>query len=188
MAAVYCICPICGEKFDRNKIQAVRYGARRYAHATCDPDNTDFVPMEEKKVKATKAEKKDAGGGDPDLASLKDYISTLFDYVNWPLVTKQIKNYHDKEGYSYSGIEKSLRYFYDIKHGSKDKANGGIGIVPYTYQEAYNYYLAIFMAQQGNNDKMLVTEVQEYVIAPPKKKGNRSKLLEWEFDYNGEEE
>ena len=36
--AKYCICKVCGVKFDREKIQAVVAGARRYAHQTCMPN------------------------------------------------------------------------------------------------------------------------------------------------------
>ena len=36
------ICPKCGIKFDRDKIQAVKISARRYGHATCYPDNKNF--------------------------------------------------------------------------------------------------------------------------------------------------
>ena len=36
--AKYCICKVCGVKFDREKIQAVFAGARRYAHQTCMPN------------------------------------------------------------------------------------------------------------------------------------------------------
>ena len=39
-------CPKCGAIFNTNKIQAVRYGMRRYAHAACYPENTNFVEME----------------------------------------------------------------------------------------------------------------------------------------------
>jgi len=29
------ICPICGKRFDRDKISFVQVGSRRYAHADC---------------------------------------------------------------------------------------------------------------------------------------------------------
>ena len=28
-------CAVCGNKFDRDKVQAVKVGARRYAHYSC---------------------------------------------------------------------------------------------------------------------------------------------------------
>ena len=63
--AHYVICSICGEKFNRDVIQAVRTSARRYAHATCDKNNTNFVPLAENKE-------------DPELIKLKNFIQQLY--------------------------------------------------------------------------------------------------------------
>ena len=157
MAKKMCKCAICGIEFDRNAIQAVRHGARRYSHQTCEPNNTDLVPME-------------GGANDPELKKLKDYISTLFgENANWAIINRQIKKYKEENGYSYSGILKSLVYFYDVKHNSKEKANNSIGIVPFVYKDAYNYYYDLFMAQQRNeNKKLFIERVREIIIKPPK--------------------
>ena len=152
-------CSICGEMFDRGSIQAVRTSARRYAHATCDPDNKDFVPLEVKTE-------------DPDLTKLKEFINELYGKeANWALINKQIKTYTVENNYSYSGILKSLVYFYKIKGNSVDKSNGGIGIVPYTYQAAYNYYYNLFLAQNQNEKKdvkAIINKVKEITIPLPK--------------------
>ena len=162
------ICSICGQKFDRDKIQAVKHGARRYSHATCEPDNTDFVPLVQKPEE------------DSDLKKLKDYITKIYgNKANWPLITKQIKNYTKDKKYSLSGILKSLVWFYDVKHNSVDGSNGGIGIVEYCYQDAYNYYLALFIAQQANANKVLDNEIKEVTIAPPEMRGTKQKLIDF---------
>ena len=84
MAKKMCKCAICGIEFDRNAIQAVRHGARRYSHQTCEPNNTDLVPME-------------GGANDPELKKLKDYIGTLFgENANWAMINKQIKKYKEE--------------------------------------------------------------------------------------------
>ena len=161
-------CPKCGLEFDTNSIQAVRVGARRYGHASCYPDSTDFVPL------AKKPEE------DEDLKKLKDYITKIYgDKANWPLITKQIKNYTKDKKYSLSGILKSLVWFYDVKHNSVDGSNGGIGIVDYCYQDAYNYYLALFIAQQANENKTLSNEIKEITIAPPEMRGTKQKLIDF---------
>ena len=171
MAKKMCKCAICGIEFDRNAIQAVRHSARRYSHQTCEPNNTDLVPME-------------GGANDPELKKLKDYISTLFgENANWAMINKQIKKYKEENGYSYSGILKSLVYFYDVKHNSKEKANNAIGIVPFCYQDAYNYYYSLFLAQQATQDKTLITKVKEIIIKPPKMRGTKQQFFdlgEWE--------
>ena len=159
---------VCGIEFDRNAIQAVRHGARRYSHQTCEPDG-ELVPME-------------SGANDPELQKLKDYIGTLFgENANWAMINKQIKKYKEENGYSYSGILKSLVYFYDVKHNSKEKANNAIGIVPFCYQDAYNYYYSLFLAQQATQDKTLITK--EIIIKPPKMRGTKQQFFdlgEWE--------
>lgn len=175
MAKKMCKCAICGIQFDRNAIQAVRHGARRYAHRDCFPEG-ELVPMEKSTTE------------DPDLITLKNYIERIYGTkANWALINKQIKKFHLENKYSYSGILKSLIYFYEVKHNSVDGSNGGIGIVEYTYDQAYQYYLAIFMAQQNNEDKTLVTKVKEFIIKPPHQRGTKNSLLDWAEDEDGKE-
>lgn len=151
-------CPMCGIQFDTNQTQAVRVGARRYGHAECYPDNTDFVPMEVKEE-------------DKDLIALKDYINKLYGTsANWVLINKQLKDYQKDYKYSLSGILKSLIWFYEVKGNSPDKSKGGIGIVPFCYKDAYNYYYSLFVAQSQNENKDIVeltNRVKEVVIPPP---------------------
>ena len=154
------ICAICGKKFDRDKIQAVKHSARRYSHAVCEPDNENFVPLAENQE-------------DPDLTKLKDYINKLFGKsANWAQINRQLKIYTTENGYSYSGILKSLVYFYDVKANSVDKSNGALGIVPYIYQDAYNYYYDLFLAQSRNETKDfsgLFNKTKEITIKPPER-------------------
>ena len=149
-------CSVCGKQFDRDKIQAVKSGARRYAHYSCKPDG----------------EKVDLPQVDEDLLKLTNYAEQLLgkDY-NAARVKKQIKDFKEEYNYSYSGMLKSLVYFYEIKGNSKEKANGGIGIVPFIYNDAYNYYLALFNANQANQNIDVVqytSKVKEITIKPPK--------------------
>ena len=149
-------CSICGVQFDRDKIQAVRTGARRYAHYDCKPDG-ELVPLEIKKEE------------DKDLKALKDYITKLYgDKANWHLIMKQIKDFQTQFNYSLSGMLKSLIWFYEIKGNSPEKSNGGIGIIPYAYQDAFNYYYSLFVAQSKNEKiQELTNKVKEVVIPPP---------------------
>jgi len=154
------ICSICGKRFDRDLIQAVHTGARRYAHAKCDPNNKDFVPLVEKPEQ------------DPDMAQLKDYITNKYgDKARWPLINKQIRDFV-KKGYTISGIFKSLVWFYDVKGNKIEGSNGGIGIVDYCYQDAYNYYYNLFVIQSRNQNKdipTIVSKEREIIIKPPKR-------------------
>lgn len=150
-------CTVCGESFDRDKIQAVKSGARRYAHYTCLPEG-ELVPLPNAVV-------------DQDLVDLENYIKNLLgDDYNPARVKKQIKDYKNEYNYSYSGMLKALIWFYEVKGNSIEKANGGIGILPFVYQDAYNYYYSLYLAQLVNEEKdvnQYKTKVREIVIKSP---------------------
>ena len=88
-------------------------------------------------------------------------------------VKAQIKKFVEDYNYTYSGIMKALQYHYEIKGGDKSKANGGIGIVPYVYQQAYEYHYKLWLAQQKNKDvevSQYTPKVVEIVISRPQRK------------------
>ena len=159
-------CFYCGRTFDRDKepFSAVPNTNKRYAHQAC------FERMEA-------AQKED----DENKAKLEEYIKQLFGYTALPeTVKKQIRQYISEYQYSYGGILRALTYHYEIRHGSKEKAYGRIGIVPYTYEEARNYYLALWQAKQKN--EVIATKKEEYIlptvevhITPPERKPMKNK-------------
>ena len=157
-------CVYCKKKSDRDKIPTVQISERRYAHKTCsDQALAEAKANEEARL------------------SLEKYIIKLLklDYLE-PRIQKQINTYINNNHYTYSGIEKSLRYFYEVKGNSIEKANGGIGIVPYVYKDAYNYYYAQWEAQQKNKDKRMedyLPKDEIIVIKPPERKIKKRKLF-----------
>jgi hypothetical protein len=158
-------------QFDTNLIQAVKHGARRYAHYTCFPQG-ELVPL--------------GPEADPDMIKLKEYINNKFGkQANYALINKQIKQFQSK-GYTLSGILKSLVYFYDVKHNTIEKSNGGIGIVDFIYNDARQYYYNLFMAQQANKDKIFSKEEKEVIIKPPKMRGTKQQFFEIK-DWDNEE-
>ena len=154
----YCICPKCNQRFDRDKIQAVQVSSRRYGHATCYPENKNFIPL------VISIEDNE------NYKNIMSFIKDTFkETANYPLIKKQIKNFVDK-GYSLSGIYKSLIYFFKIKNNSIEKTNGGIGIVEYCYNDAFNYYYDLFVAKSQNenvNIEEYTTKVREITIPLP---------------------
>ena len=64
---------------------------------------------------------------------------------------------------------RSLTWFYEVKQNSIDKANGGIGIIPFIYNDAYKYYYNIYLAQQKNKDiENYKVAVKEVTIQSPR--------------------
>lgn len=164
-------CVYCKKKFDRDKIPFVQISQRRYAHKECSEQENQRLFKEE-----------------ADKIALENYIIQLLklEYIT-PRIRKQLNTYQEQYGYTYSGMHKALIYFYEIKGNSVEKANGGIGIIPYVYQDAYNYYYALWEAQQANKDKNIETyiPVEEVVRIPvPQRKLKKRKL----FTFLDEEE
>lgn len=165
-------CVYCQETINRHDEDCAMVSEGKYAHKKC-------AEIETHREKT-------------DLELLEDYIKKLFkcDYVS-PRIKKQINDYVDKYNYSYSGMRKALQYFYEVKGNSIEKANGSIGIVPYIYQDAYNYHLAIWQAHQKTEHieiEQYVPKVKEIVIPRPKpkiKKRNLFSFLDEEVN-NGE--
>lgn len=114
------------------------------------------------------------------------------DYV-YAKIKKQIKDYVTNYGYTYSGIQKALIYYYEVKGNKFDegKAQGGIGIVPYVYQSAFNYYYSIWEAQQKQEHIVDAESLAEYIprvvevkIPVPKRQEKKRNL----FSFLDEEE
>jgi len=166
-------CYYCQQIFDRDKEPFVQVNGRRYAHKLC----------------AEKAETHVEEVLD-DKGKLEQYIMHLFGdtYVS-PRIRKQINDYVNTYNFTYSGILKALTYFYEIKDGDKDKANNGIGIVPYVYKDAFNYYYNLWLAQQKNKDfKYEEYHPEEVVIKIPRPQRSIKKRQLFTFLDEGENE
>lgn len=156
-------CPFCGQSFDANNEEFVKIG-RRYAHASCYKQAEENKSQEEK-----------------DKEQLEQYILHLFNETKINAkIRKQIKQYREEENYTYTGMYKALVYFYEVKKNPIDKANGGIGIIPYIYDIAYQYYYSIWLANQKNEHKLVeqyVPQIEEVKIPIPKRKERKRKLF-----------
>ena len=159
-----CKCIICGEQFDIDKEQAVCKSNKRYAHQACYPEG-ELVPMDKHERQEWRNKKKQVERSENlmltqedklrnDKQDLMDYIGDLYgSAANYQKISKQLKNYIDKDGYTYSGIAKCLHYFYEIQHHSIEDSNGGIGIVGFIYSDVKKYYYQLYQVQAKNAGK-----------------------------------
>lgn len=157
-------CKYCGVVFDRDKVPFKQISERRYAHLTC------ALAAENEKSQAEK-----------DKEDLEKYIMELLEeeYIS-PRVRKQMNSYVDEYNFTYSGMKKALVYFYEVKGNDKSKAKGGIGIIPYVYRDAYNYYYSLWLANQKNEHKVITDYkpvVREVRIPPPQLKPRKRRLF-----------
>ena len=152
-------CLYCGQLFDRNNEPCVKPKGNRYAHQACYNKHMGTMSQEEK-----------------DYEALVAYIKQLLGADLNPRVWKQLKEYKDTRNehgepmYTYSGMLKTLIWWYEIKHNDVEKANGGIGIIPFVYNDALKYYYALYLASIANEDKdveHIQVKVREFFIEPP---------------------
>ena len=145
----------------------------RYAHIACGEQNEKAKTQEEK-----------------DFDELYRYVKNEqkdnFNFVQFKKITDAwIKDY----GYTYSGMLKSLLYFYEVKGNPKHKLReGSIGIIPFCYQQAYTYYYNIFLASQvagtGNYNAHRSRIIE---IDPPAAHPKLRKLFDIEMEDDDEE-
>lgn len=152
-------CLYCGQLFDRNNEPCEKPKGNRYAHKACYNKHMGTMSQEER-----------------DYEALVAYIKQLLGADLNPRVWKQLKEYKDTRNehgepmYTYSGMLKTLIWWYEIKHNDIEKANGGIGIIPFVYNDALKYYYALYLASIANEDKdveHIQVKVREFFIEPP---------------------
>ena len=146
-------CYYCGKEFDRDKEEAVKVGARRYAHKTCSPyDVTDEKTLEQMEKDAFFEVVKRIYG--------KDY--------NFMLINSQAEEYMKQFGYTWSGMRGCLHWFYEINHGSLEEGHGGVGIIPYIYDEVKEYYQNLYQTQEKNKQTKIRRAPVQFNIQSPR--------------------
>lgn len=145
------ICPGCGQRIeDYEWVQTTNHGDGRTWHDKCWNNRNKKIEQEEKEKKERQI----------ILDTAKKYLGNS---VNEKLVNQQMDRYKS-EGKKYQGIKLTLDYWYGTQGGTPSKANGGIGIVDFIYNEAAQKYKEkldrekaqrLQLADQGKHDNFL---------------------------------
>lgn len=164
-------CRYCGQEFDRDKEKAVKISNTRYIHERC-------------------LEK--YNGEERDLDRLEEYIIKVLNinYIN-KKIKNEINSYKKNYNYTYSGMLKSLIYWYEIKNKKdtnnvKNKVNSdskGVGIIPLIYDEACKYYYNLYLVRSLNEGKIIdkyKPKEKIIMIKPPERKERKIKLFDLE--------
>lgn len=115
--------------------------------------------------------------GQKGYNNLIQYIKELFgEYANWGLINKQLKQYDEEYGYTYSGIFKCLKYWLEDKHHDVTSLNGHIGIVASIYGEVKTYYKEKWQVNELNKNKSFKNDngTKEIYIDTPQPKDNKT--------------
>lgn len=111
-------CLYCGQTFRREETEYVQV-SKRYAHKVCAENKQKEDKIKEKTY---------------------NLVSTwLGSSLSSTKYNTQYKNLI-KENKTPEGIYRALKYWIEVRKGEKEKANGGIAIVGYIYDEAQKYY------------------------------------------------
>lgn len=155
------MCRACRQYFDTDKLSVDEWimpTPRHYYHTKCYADWKN----NRTNIRVT---------GKPDewyLEQLTEYLyQDLKIPVDFPKLSSQWKNFlaSKKKQMTAKGIYFSMRYFYDVKHGDPQKAQGGIGIIPNIYEEATQYWINRENEQEGTI-AAIIKQMEERAARP----------------------
>ena len=161
-------CRLCKNRFDTEKEEFVLVGQRSYYHKQC---YDEWIKVRNN-AKAT---------GDQDFwkESLIDYLyRDIKMSVDFTKFNSQWKNFTrpDKK-MTPKGIYFALRYYYDVLHGDKEKALGGIGIVQSIYNDSAQYWTDLESKKEGTL-QAIIEQIQERQSRP------KQFIIQKETDHN----
>lgn len=130
MAQHIVTCRVCREKFDTATAEWVMPSKNWYYHKKC---YEDFG----KKAVSIESEIDDNLWFDAGWRLLHKEHRLDLDFLKF---NAQWQSFLTKKMTS-KGIYFALRYFYNVKKGNGERAEGGIGIVPYIYDESCKYWI-----------------------------------------------
>lgn len=86
------------------------------------------------------------------------------------------------------GIYFSVLYYYDIMKGNPEKSQGGIGIIPYIYNDAAKYWVEEENRRVGTIDS-IIKQIEERANRPTQKiiKAQTKKVDKWDLNNLGGE-
>lgn len=168
-------CRICKKRFDTETEETVLIGQKSYYHKSCYDE--------------WKGSKDNAGARNQDenfwYEAMVDYLyrDVKLGDIDFSKIYSQWKAFI-KKGSTPKGIYFAIRYFYDVMHGDREKALGGIGIVPSIYNQSAEYWVDRENKKEGTLEA-IIAQIKERdnrevkVITKKEQKKNKTK---WSLD------
>lgn len=159
-----------------------------WCHQAIYPNQNDVIEMPQ--LKGRYVHKKCSEVHPQDSKDeLMLYIIKLYglkdDYI-LPRYMLQLSSFEKEYNFTYSGMLKALKYWYEVKKHPVDKTKG-MGIIPYIYKQAYEYYYSLWLAEEQNKTKDLNDYIPKdivVVIPSPQRQIEKRKM----FTFLDEEE
>ena len=142
-------CRVCKVEIDKEKDDWIMPSKNWYYHRKCYNDWKQSTP-----------------------ATDEEYRAFIYDFIardlkvsyDYHMCKAQIDKFV-KEGKTVKGIFFTFQYFYEIKHGDWNKGHGGIGIVPFVYNEACTYWV-----EQERRTKGIVADIERQMRTAAERK------------------
>lgn len=108
------------------------------------------------KDKASQKNQKTAGQmNDPAFLALSEYLCGVFRLEGLtPLLQKQLTEFHEEKGWTWESIHKAARYFFSLSNPQGEQPVT-LGILPFIYDEAMDYYRTVSTAEEYNRSVYL---------------------------------
>lgn len=159
------VCPFCGLVVDKKSEDCVKndiqgLNTRAYYHLKCH-----------KLAQSTKKEEWPYNLSKKD--DLNVWAENIYDYFTLQLhlvpnmmkIKSQMKHFNTR-GMKYKGMFLTVRFFYEVKQvNGEDKSEGGIGIVPYLYNEAQDYW-----TNKVKKDTETLEQIEQQILDMKEKK------------------
>ncbi len=147
-------CRICGGEIDRDSEQEnvdwIMLSKNWYYHKSCYESWKKSTPEED-----------------------KEWVHFIYDFLardlkvqyNYWMCEKQREKFIKEKKYTSKGIFFALKYFYEVKHGDWEKSHGGLGIIPYIYNDACTYWV-----EQERKSNGVCEKIKEQMKAAAERK------------------
>lgn len=116
-------------------------------------------------------------------ATDEEWVSMIFDFLardmkvkyNYHLCKAQIEKFWKDNKINPKGIYFTLKYFYEVKHNSWEKGHGGLGIVPWVFDDAKQYWIEQERKKRGFLKELETQSKERSVIKITRKEKTRDK-------------
>ena len=175
------MCRACGQKFDTEQLsnnEWIMPKQKWYFHTKCYTDwrdNGTNVKVNDKP-------------NEWFFEHLKEYLyQDLKMSVDFSKMTSQWNHFLKSKSpkMTAKGIYFTMRYFYDIRRGDPEKAQGGIGIVPNIYKEATEYWAKKEFEKEGTLQAIL-DQIEQRAARPvelvTQRKSQKKDKTRWSLD------
>lgn len=187
MAKHIVTCRVCKQQFDTN--------AGKEGIDWCKPRRNFYyhVPCYENWKNKTK----DINGKASDEMWYDSLVEFLYHDMKMSVNFSKLQNQWEsfiKKGKTAKGIYFAARYYFDYKKGDIGKSEGGIGIIPYIYEESCQYWASRELREQGicaKIEQQLRERLEQKRIvidAPKAKEKKKDKSVDWSIIDSMEED